>query len=605
MVQTVQAGLILRFAYRHFQYEGKFQNVLETLDEVKAGCVLLNFADQCFDEEILDDKVVDKRIARIKAVIGKLRRRKIAAEVVLPGLSGCGAKHSVLKRYLKKLYVNIAKNANTTIWVDDANLLKIVKQPKNELLRWLKSVRRAVSEVKPSIQIGLIAPGDQVKYGRNQVTANELAVILADRNIPLLAQSQDFTTDYGRSGILDVAEVLGVNGAQREVEQQVELLGNLAQLSSSPFHKSAEATQMQVNLNALYGAHQMFLNCFDQTGTAPRRDNIYLQMVQNNKKFVQKLAKYVGNAPQHEGIRIIIGDSGLSEIHNNPWAKLLWRMGLPVSFIRASNISRNTDANMVYVLTGKTPQELSRDQLDCIYHNGVMLDALAAETIYSIGLPGLLGCKVGGPVRNVLTETLALQHFAPPHYGHITVFGDKFGPESFRRIKPFHVNTKVVSEIQRKGSLPNTEGMVIYDNIEHNHRSLILPFSVTSENCNVILTPERQRHFREALTWLLRRRMPCFVENTPDLTVFYVIVPGVKRIVLALLNTGYDWAIDARIRFGETPFKIKRIRELNEQGQLSQPEELQMNRCADYSYIQLDSDSAVPPMQMTMLLLEG
>ena len=68
---------------------------------------------------------------------------------------------------------------------------------------------------------------------------------------------------------------------------------------------------------------------------------------------------------------------------------------------------------------------------------------------------------------------------------------------------------------------------------------------------------------------------------------------------------GFDWALDTRIRLGTIPFSVKRIRELNEQGRLVCYQHLKLHTCRDYQYIQLDSDTAVPPLQMTVLLLDG
>ena len=95
------------------------------------------------------------------------------------------------------------------------------------------------------------------------------------------------------------------------------------------------------------------------------------------------------------------------------------------------------------------------------------------------------------------------------------------------------------------------------------------------------------------------------MENTPDLVVFYLPLPQRLKIILVLLNVGFDWAIDARIRLNRLPFPPKRIRELNEQGQLVVHRQLQLHTCGDYQYLQLSTDTAVPPLQMTVLILEG
>jgi hypothetical protein len=120
-----------------------------------------------------------------------------------------------------------------------------------------------------------------------------------------------------------------------------------------------------------------------------------------------------------------------------------------------------------------------------------------------------------------------------------------------------------------------------------------------------LLCIERQRHFREVFAWLLRKRLDCFVENTPDLVPFYIPLGKGRRTIIALLNVGFDWAIDARIRLSRIGFTVKRVRELNEQGRLVSYCDLRLRTCCDYQYIDITSDVAVPPMQMTILLLDG
>ena len=599
----IDPGIILRYSYRQYQTDGRLQNLYETLDEIKAGLVLLSFADIGFDDDILDSQRVTERLAVIKQTVRRLKKRKFHSELVLPGLAGCNSDE--YETYLQKLYVAAASDTGVnTIWVDDASVEAFSDVPAIERKRLYQKIARDVHKAAKKVHLGLIAAAPD-RYNTFGCTPLQLAAALADGSVPLLAQSQPFSEDYNRIEMLDAAAAVAISQMQNmHAIDKVGLLGNIDQMLASPFNKSAEGTQMQLNINMLYGHRQVILNCFDQMGTAPRRDNLYIQMINGSKKYYDKLANFVPSDIQYTGVRIILSDEPNAQ-WNIAVARMLWRMGMPVSFIRVSDIDDNFDCDMVSILTGTTPQEMTRAQFDTVFNGGVLMDSTAAATIYEMGLPGLLGCKMGDPIKEVCTEILAFQAYANRFYGHQTVFRNAPSASTFRQVEPFHVNTKVITEITRHGELKNVDGMVIFDNAEHNHRSAILPFELNEDGCKRLLSPARQRHTQEIIHWLGRKPLPCFVENTPDLVPFIGFVPDTKRIMLTLLNVGFDWAIDSRIRFGNLPFKVKRVKELNEQGLIIKDESLKMHYDESYSYIQLNTDFAVPPMQMLNLILEG
>ena len=598
----IDPGIILRYSYRQYQTDGRLQNLYETLDELKAGLVLLSFTDIGFDDNILDWEKVTERLTVIKQTVRRLKKRKFQSEIVLPGLAGCDC--SEYEEYLKKLFAASVATGVKTIWVDDASVETFSNTPAIERKLLYKKIAQAVHKVDKKIHIGLIAAAPE-SYNSLGCLPLQLAAALADGSEPLMAQSQPFSEDYNRIEMLDAVATVAISQMQNmHAINNFALLGNINQMLASPFNKSAESTQMQLNINTLYGHRQIILNCFDQMGTAPRRDNLYIQMINGSKKYYSKLADFVPADIVYPGIRIILSDEPDAK-WNIAAARMFWRMGMPVSFIRVSDIDENYNRDMVAVLTGTTPQEMTREQFDAVFNAGVLLDSTAAKTICDMGLPGLLGCRVGDPIKEVCTEILAFQAYANRFYGHQTVFRNTASASTFQQIEPFHVNTNVITEITRHGQLGNVDGMVLFDNVEHKHRCAILPFELNEDSCKRLLSPARQRHTQEIIHWLLRKRLPCFVENTPDLVPFIGFVPDTKRIILTLLNIGFDWAIDSRIRFGNLPFKVKRVKELNEQGQIIKDDNLKMHYDDSYNYIQLNSDFAVPPMQMLNLILEG
>ena len=599
----IEPGIVLRFAYRQFHTDGRLQNLYETLNEIGAGLVLLNFVDAGFDDEILSQEKVDERLEIVKQSTKRLKKRKFNAELVLPSLSDCSDKEH--KKYLIELYKQAVETGCKTLWVDETALVNGIAD-KSALDRKLfyKQLGKEVHKVNKKVSLGLLAQEPKT-YARLGLTALNLAAALADDGEPLLAQTQPFRDDYNRVELLEAAATAAISQKQcYHALDNIALLGNINQIYASPFHKAAESTQMQINLNVLFGHRQVILNCFDEMGTAPKVDNLYLQMIKANRKFVSKLGEYVPHDTYYEGIRFIVPDNA-PEGYDYSAAIMLWRMGLPVSFINAGDITEDYDRSMTAVMCGEVPAELDRDQLDAVFTGGVLLDAKAAETIHNMGLPGLLGSKIGGEIEDVCTEILCFQAYANRYYGHQTMFRNRVGADKFRQIEPFHSNCRVITELTRHGKQANVDGMVIFDNLEHHHRSAILPFELNAETCKLLLCPARQTHTIDILQWLQRNPLLCQVEGTPDLVPFLGFDPEEDRIILTLTNVGFDWAIDCRIRFGNLPFKVKKVKELDEQGNIIKDKELKMSTEGSYNYIHLNTDFAVPPMQMLILILEG
>ena len=603
--------LILRFAYRHIQTEGKLQNTIDALEEIDSPRVCLSLTEPELDGTVLADSVISERLGRVKKAIAELRRNKITAELILPGVWSSRATDNMYKRYLKLLYSNAAEIAVRTIWVNDAAVTGNRRLTRRGILASFNSIRRAACTGNPLVRLGLIAAMPE-QYARSGVTATEIAEVLAGHHKPLLAQIQPYQEDYQRTEILTAANTitscLALNGTGTESEMS----GAIEHRWASPFHKSAESDQMQMNLNILFGLNGMMVNCFDQAGTAPGSENLYLKMYKNRSRFLNKLARLMPKSHPSAGIRVIIPDCRhttgrptCTEPITNDWPIMLWRMGLPVDAVTTTSIKSSDNSNPLYILTGDAPRQLTRRQLNHIFKNGVMLDSSAAETIQQMGLPGLIGIKVGKAIRNVQSEIISDQCFAAPYFGHNTILSGSPQADDCRFLKPVHANARVITTLKQKNQIPNTNGAVLFDNIEHSHRCAILPYSFGESVPPPLLCIERQRHFRDVFAWLLRRRLDCFVENTPDLVPFYIPDHKRKRIILALLNVGFDWAIDSRIRLGQTPFPVKSVRQLDEQGRFVNHADLQLHNCRDYRYIQLTADTAVPPMQMTVLVLDS
>ena len=614
-----------RFAYNHFQTDGKLENLFEALDQVKAKTVCLCLSDPAADGVVLDKQASSERLERVERVIRRFRRRGIKVDLALPGLL-TGPAGGMSKTQLARLYADAAQMGPATIWVDETQIGSTgADSPKGTsagkritrvtLLGRAKALKAAIGKENRHVRLGLIAAGPD-HYAQVGVNALQIATVLAGNDAPLLAQQQGFRIDRDRTELLRTACVIAATttlAAESDTgaKQQPELVGFVDNAGASSFHKSAEATQMQTNVNVLYGVSRVMLDLFDHMGTAPGTENAFLQMQQNRSKLIGKLAGLVpaDSAASPLGPCVVVPDHPTDALGEDAfgggWPILLWRLGLPVTFLPTSAVGRHTGNHTAYILAGQTAAMLSKKQLQHILHQGVLLDPTAAQAITAEGHGDMMGIEVGGQVRNIQAEIFSDPTFSAAYYGYRNLLAENGVPLRCHRIQPIHSRARTFTTLQRLGGSPNIPGAAMFDDTEHNHRCAVLPHSFAGQPPTALLSTQHQNHFVNLLHWLSRAPMPCYVENAPDLIPFYFPDRSRRQAVLALLNIGFDWAIDSRVRLGHLPVPVKRVQELNEQGQVISTPSLRPHKHGIYRYIELTTDTAVPPMQMTILILKG
>jgi hypothetical protein len=624
MPEKLPHTLTCRFAYNHIESDGKYVNLTEALEAMEAVHVCLSLTNGHLDPPVLDADTIKHRFARLQTIFQKLRREMVAVDLILPSLTDHNPASSQTKSYRDNIYARAARLNIHRLWIDDSTVPLHQNFTRDKLIAWFRHLRQLVLNKNPRRPLALIAANPQ-RYNCLQLTAQQLADELAIAGKPILAQAQSLNHDYNRTDILDAIHTLAITNAYAPSHPLVRQLGAIDQTAASEFHKSAEATQMQFNLNLLFGCRDILFNGFDNLGGPPSTENPYLKMTQNSDDFHQKLAKILSKYPQHQGLGLLIPQNSnplnQAKLHQfcgtNPipddsispilsYSKLLQRCGLPIT-LTTPKFALELDTP--FILTGSLPQILNDKQLTHIFHHGVLLDATAARTIQEMDRGDLLGCKVGKSLRNIQLEILSDQMFSAPYYGRRTCLSPPWPSDCCVALKSTHKDARFITTLQRPGKIPNIPGIIAFDNNKQNQRCAVLPYDLPAlgdshNSLDPLLTTFRMRHFQDVFHWLYRKRLPCFVENTPDLIPFYIVIPAKKRIVLALLNLSFDWAIDVRIRFGQLPFPVKRIRELDEQGRLVQYSDLRLTRNQDYHYLQLNSDTAVAPMQMTILILD-
>ncbi|MBI9017905.1 MAG: hypothetical protein JEZ07_11665 [Phycisphaerae bacterium] len=603
MTKNQDSRMILSFGWRGLYTDHKINNVIDCLAQVDARNVALDITAMGYDDEMLEVGELNERFERMIKIANKLIRRGVSVEIILPGLKSHVPSDPDYTKYIKKMYKKATAIRATRLWVDDRGMDLFGQLNRKDMLNFYKAISKIVHKEKPKTLLGLIA-ADHDHYSQYDVTAVEIAETLSGGKRVSMAFEGNFVSDRDRCGILNAALATGVNKA---LADKIELVPIMENYHASGYIKSAEATQMQSNINQIMGIHNMQLDCFDMAGTASEHENLFLQMHNSFLKQRLKLEDYFdvpANKLINEGVQIVIADDGTTDIVDC-WAQMLWRMGIPVSFVPVSKVTSHSTMDWPYILVGRGPLLLKHEQLEIIFNAGVIMDCYTAELLQAEGYSEMLGATVGRPIKDVQDEILSYQGLAAPYFSFPTPWINVLEENDWRLIDPIHKNCEVITTLATKNCKSTTPGAVKFDNIEKNQRCIILPFTVNKHNCFPLMTIHRQRHTRDMLTWLVRGKLPCHIEKTPDIVPFVVRQPDNKKMIVALLNISFDWALDAKLNFGNLPIKIKSVKDLDEHGKLTREEFLQPQKYLDYQYIQLNNESAIPPMQMLILLIKG
>ncbi len=602
MIHSYDGLFLPVFRARHFQTDGRVENIIEALNVIGQEWVGLCLAQGYVGEYTRPIEYWKPLVDLAGRAIRRLKRREVYCDLVIPGAVLLQHIPGKVKSFVDTIYQSAASTGVDTIWVDDSQVDGCYSR--SQLRDFYRQILNTVTRCGKEVRLGLIARSSGF-YSQAGLTQYEVADILAGDYLPLLGLGETGCHDYDRTAILKSAQYLAESHSKLPAEKDYETVGIVWNQSEGGFHKSAESIQMQTNLNCLYGVKGGLFDVFDRMGTAPGSDNLYLKMIRNNTKLINKLAKLTGHHSEPMGITVVQSDAD-NHLATGRWSEMLWRMGMPVRFIQVSDLKPDLMPDSVYILTGSIPDRLSSSQLESVFHHGVLLDAGAAESIQNtLKRSDLLGIHVEGRIPTVATEILSDHGFATVHYGYESLYYGLVEQSAFKKLTLAHERARAITALVLKDQTPNATGMVLFDNIEKRQRCAVIPWSLTENLSRQILTVPRQRHIREILAWLYRAKLPCMVENTPDLIPFWVRVTGKKRLLLGLLNISFDWAIQSRIRLNRIPFKVKRVRHLTDSGRLEELPGLSLQQKLDYQYIQLQEDTAVAPMQMTILVVEG
>jgi hypothetical protein len=174
----------------------------------------------------------------------------------------------------------------------------------------------------------------------------------------------------------------------------------LTEVDNAPyttFSKSNAFTFLQMAISAATGCEGVTLNLYDHCGSDFNVEPGIEKMLKESRLFLDELSRVTSKKDGLRGVGLMCCDRGaytkqltdgdsILDItpHDNIWQRVLNSFGIPTQYGSAD----------VYAISGQTPYQLDRQEILALLGKGVILDGLAAHTLYKLGYGDYIGCTI-------------------------------------------------------------------------------------------------------------------------------------------------------------------------------------------------------------------
>lgn len=269
-------------------------------------------------------------------------------------------------------------------------------------LRAAKAIEKAVHEVSPNTQVGLMNSGEQAHSIQGRDMNQLLRAFAGSRGHCLSRPLGGAYSDTLHHGICAI--VSGMSLSMAAVQEDTDWVSEVENYPNSLYNKSTTLTKLQMQLHALAGVDALSLNLYDYLATPLPLQGEYAQLVKDADTSVQKIENLrkgkkmcgVGLPWHKEAARYLQNRSHSPEglVPPRPFDNILPLLGIPVQFTPARTNFLYGDDVLCY----------TRQELEHFLAGGLILDGVAAEHLMSLGYGDLLGCHVQGSVDGPCVE---------------------------------------------------------------------------------------------------------------------------------------------------------------------------------------------------------
>ncbi len=404
------------------------------------------------------------------------------------------------------------------------------------MLAAARKIREAVAEVSPKTRVGLMISNEEAHALQGRDNDRLLREFVGPGRRPLTRPGGGAYCDVVHGEVLmthqRMALDVSVLGADVEIVSEVE------NYPHTRFSKSVAFTRLQMFLHALAGAEGMTLNIYDYLATPFAREPEWEKMLGEIKAPLARVAAAVKGKRlrgfglpwrREMALHRVWGRGGASDLlPSRPLDMLLPQFGLPVQFTPSEGNA----------LLGTDVMAYNDAEIRDFLKGGLLLDAAAAELLGGRGFEDQVGCRVGTKLPMASAERLDDHDWSGPFRGDLMTvkLADKTeGAPVPRRLEPLPgargISTLLDAELVETGA-----GTVIFDN------QLGGRVAVVSAPVHAWTWFYRSRAWLmgKIIRWLMCERLPVWIEDSPNVGVFFYEDPKTGEGLAAVINAGVD-----------------------------------------------------------------
>ncbi len=434
------------------------------------------------------------------------------------------------------------------------------------LVGWADDLARAVHEVNPDIAMGMMVPCVHPLPVVGHTLTNVLEK-LEDGVRPIIRPcigpySDDNHRQIPAGTIYMEMTNYYLSGLDFEYTPEIE---------TAPFtrmSKSMTVVRFDILQSLLKGMPNMAISLAGYVGDHVDIEPAYRENLPKEKPFFDTVYKIRPKNGTKQGIQMIFDFNSAKEskLKVNAASDLVWPAFVLARIFGGLGLCYTLDESPVKLLAGDSVRAISKDRIEKILSQGVILDAVAAETLADIGYSNDIGVTIGETPQSWMAEECKDAEFNGPYTDtYITL---KNNVDGISNLLPRCKDVKVISTIVDAERQDVCNGVVLYEN-SRGGKVAVLPHRISADDGDArhLLCYQRGFMLRKIIEWMDQSVLPVFVEEPTD---FFVQCWDDGEILTACLtNPSYDSCSEIKVTFvHETTLPADKALYVSDQGKL-------------------------------------
>ena len=406
----------------------------------------------------------------------------------------------------------------------------------NCIVNWARDLIHAVHEVNPKIAMGMMVPCVHLMpvFGHNLIDVFDA---LDDGVTPIVRPCIGGYGDNNRRDIVGgiiYMELIRHFLSGRQVEYTPEL-------ETAPFtrlSKSMKVVRFQISQAILNGMTNPAITLAGYVGDPVDIEPEYLKSLPMDKPFFDTLCNVTPAPETKRGIQLVYDfDSAKeSKLKIKSPLDMGWSSFVSAKVLGSLGICYTLDESAVKLMTGDIFRTMSKERIEEVLSSGLILDAIAADTLVDMGYSNDIGVNIGKEPIGWMAEECTDAEFSGPY---TKTYIPLKAVDTAVRLLPTSEDVKVISSIVDADHQHVCHGVILNEN-SRGGRIAVLPYLITANDGDSrhLLCYQRRFMLRKIVEWMNPKVLPVFVEKPTDFLV--QSWDDGEMLTLCLTNLSYD-----------------------------------------------------------------